>query len=102
MRENPDQAVASKPKVKHRPVISSLPLVAVALMALAGGIRSASADWQLVWSDEFDGTSVDPTKWTYDIGNGSGGWGNNELEYYTSRPTNVYVASGLLHIVARR
>jgi len=72
------------------------------LMALAGGIRSASADWQLVWSDEFDGTSVDATKWTFDIGNGSGGWGNNELQYYTSRATNVYVASGLLHIVARK
>src|SRR5438034_2451702 len=28
------------------------------------------------------------------------GWGNNELEYYTSRPENVYVTNGLLHIVA--
>ena len=82
--------------------ISWLPVAAVALATLAGGIRSASADWQLVWSDEFDGTSVDPTKWTYDIGNGANGWGNNELQYYTSRATNVYVASGLLHIVARK
>ena len=72
------------------------------LAALAASTCIGHAGWQLVWSDEFDGTSVNPTKWTYDIGNGSNGWGNNELQYYTSRPTNVYVAGGLLHIVARR
>lgn len=91
-----------KPNVKRPSVISWLSLAALALAALAGGTNSASADWQLVWNDEFDGTNVDPAKWTYDIGNGSGGWGNNELEYYTSRATNVYVANGLLHIVARK
>lgn len=58
--------------------------------------------WQLVWNDEFDGTSVDSAKWNYDIGNGNGGWGNNELQYYTSRPTNVYVSGGFLNIVARK
>ncbi|MEJ0089859.1 MAG: family 16 glycosylhydrolase [Limisphaerales bacterium] len=60
------------------------------------------ADWQLYWSDEFDGNSINANNWTFDIGNGSGGWGNNELEYYTSRPENVYVSDGLLHIVARQ
>ncbi len=58
-------------------------------------------NWNIVWSDEFNGTSVDPKVWTYDLGNGSGGWGNNELEYYTSRPQNVSVSGGLLHITAR-
>jgi len=62
----------------------------------------ARADGPLVWSDEFDGSSVNPNNWVYDIGNGVGGWGNNELEYYTSRPENVYVADGFLHIVARQ
>ena len=57
---------------------------------------------QVIWSDEFDGTALDPSHWTFDIGTGPPypGWGNNELEYYTSRPQNVYVANGLLHIVA--
>ena len=63
-------------------------------------LEIAHGDWQLTWSDEFDGNSINTNNWTFDIGNGSGGWGNNELEYYTSRPQNVYVTNGLLHIVA--
>jgi beta-glucanase (GH16 family) len=58
--------------------------------------------WQLVWSDDFDGTSVDSTKWSYDIGNGVNGWGNDELQYYTSRATNVFVTNGFLNIIARK
>jgi beta-glucanase (GH16 family) len=38
----------------------------------------------LAWADEFDGPTVNTTdNWTFEEGNGSGGWGNNELEYYT-------------------
>lgn len=47
-------------------------------------------NWILTWSDEFDGAAgvlPDATKWTFDIGNG--GWGNQELQYYTNRPENV-------------
>ncbi|HXT11019.1 MAG TPA: glycoside hydrolase family 16 protein [Candidatus Angelobacter sp.] len=54
----------------------------------------------IVWSDEFDGDSVKTNIWTYDLG--ASGWGNNELEYYTSRTNNSFVANGLLHIVARQ
>ena len=44
----------------------------------------------LVWSDEFNTPGApDPAKWGYDIGTGSGGWGNNELQYYTNRVDNV-------------
>jgi beta-glucanase (GH16 family) len=56
-------------------------------------------NWNIVWSDEFNGSSINASNWTFDIGNGSGGWGNNEQEYYTSRPQNAYVSNGLLHIV---
>ncbi len=79
------------------------------LAALACGTGSGHAAWQLAWSDEFGGAAVNTSNWTYDTGNGFwtgsywvSGWGNNELEYYTSRPQNVYVADGLLHIVARQ
>ena len=51
---------------------------------------SAAQEWTLVWSDEFDGpagTPPDSTKWGFDIG--GGGWGNNELETYTSRVQNA-------------
>ncbi|GAB3506184.1 glycoside hydrolase family 16 protein [Pseudoxanthomonas daejeonensis] len=53
------------------------------------------------WQDEFDGDGQpDPAKWGYDLG--GKGWGNNELQYYTDKPANAFVADGLLTIVARR
>ncbi len=54
----------------------------------------------LVWSDEFSGSSsnVDSTKWGFDLGINKG-WGNSEKETYTSRTNNAYVANGLLHII---
>ncbi|HVT86372.1 MAG TPA: glycoside hydrolase family 16 protein [Chitinophagaceae bacterium] len=48
--------------------------------------------WELVWSDDFlgnAGAAPDPSKWTFDIGNGTNGWGNQELEYYTDRSQNI-------------
>jgi beta-glucanase (GH16 family) len=63
--------------------------------------------WTLVWSDEFNRKTIDPEKWTYDIGNGFwfnnewiGGWGNEELEYYTDRQENVSLDNGMLVIRA--
>lgn len=56
----------------------------------------------LVWSDEFNGSSLDTSKWGYEIGTGAGGWGNNELQYYTNRTDNAYVLDGALHIKAKK
>ena len=80
------------------------PLVQAILIAglTFGSSRGAQAAWRLVWRDEFNGSSVNTRYWDFDVGNGSNGWGNHELEYYTSRPENVFVSHGLLHIVARR
>ncbi len=63
------------------------------------------AGYTLVWSDEFDGDSLDLTKWDYQIGNGktasnNSGWGNNEAEYYTNSENNVSVSDGYLTITA--
>lgn len=57
--------------------------------------------WVLVWTDEFeapDGSAVDPKKWRFDTG--SGGWGNNELQYYTDTTDNAYIEDGNLVIKA--
>ncbi len=52
-----------------------------------------------LWSDEFSVNGApDPTKWGYDTG--AGGWGNNELQNYTTRPENVIVSNGILKINA--
>lgn len=59
--------------------------------------------YELVWSDEFNGTEVDTTKWGFDLGNispeGNVGWGNSELQHY--RPENATVADGMLSIEAQ-
>ena len=52
----------------------------------------------LVMEEEFETSGApDPEMWTYDIGTGENGWGNNELQYYTDRAENVVVD----HRVAR-
>ena len=62
-----------------------------------------ASEWKVVWSDEFkqpDGSAPDPSKWSYETG--GSGWGNNELEYYTSRTNNVRIEDGKLVIEARK
>lgn len=54
--------------------------------------------WRLVWNDEFDGSSIDSRRWQHETG--GNGWGNNELQFYTSRPENSFVSDGRLHIRA--
>src|ERR1700737_1086697 len=64
------------------------PILAVCVLSPA----LAQTSLRLVWSDEFDGpanSQPDPTKWAYDLG--GGGWGNAELETYTSSAENAHV-----------
>jgi len=69
-------------------------------LILAGAPVVANAE-TLLWSDEFDsGTAPNPDVWTPDLGNW--GWGNNELQNYTSDPANLRVENGNLVIAARK
>ena len=56
-------------------------------------------NYSLIWQDEFNGTSLS-SDWTHEIGNGSWGWGNNELQYY--RQQNTSVENGYLTIRAKQ
>ena len=70
----------------------------------ATGCTSSTAGYKLVWSDEFTGpagTAVDSSKWTFDVG--GTGWGNDELEYYTSGTNNAALdGAGNLVITAKQ
>ncbi|MFY0592174.1 glycoside hydrolase family 16 protein [Roseivirga sp.] len=57
------------------------------------------ANRTLVWSDEFESSSLNLSDWTYEIGTGSNGWGNNELQYYTN--SNTSMQDGHLVITAK-
>lgn len=60
----------------------------------------------LFWQDEFNGTSLDTSKWNYETGYyitddpNSWGWGNAELEHYTNSTQNVFVEDGKLNLKA--
>jgi len=68
-----------------------------------GGYLSPASytGYNLVWSDEFSGKTLNPANWIYDIGNGNGGWGNGELEYYTNSTNNLFLSNGCLIIEAK-
>jgi beta-glucanase (GH16 family)/SOS-response transcriptional repressor LexA len=78
----------------------------ILLCCIVGHFRGNAQCWDLVWADEFNGTSLDQTKWSYQLGTGCDinlcGWGNNELQTYTSRPENISVSNGNLIITARK
>ena len=57
-------------------------------------------DWQLIWSDEFNGkkgTPLDLSKWTYEVKENNY---NNELQYYTDHPVNASL-DGQGHLLIR-
>ena len=56
-----------------------------------------AATYQLVWSDEFNGTSIDASKWNIDVGNPGV---NHEQEYYQA--ANATVSNGNLVITAKQ
>jgi beta-glucanase (GH16 family) len=62
-----------------------------------------SADYKLIWSEEFnqESTELDPTKWNIEEGYGQDGWGNDEWQLYTNSQENVRVEDGNLIITTK-
>jgi beta-glucanase (GH16 family) len=100
---------------RRLPVLMTLAATAAALLvttaqpaatapAAPAAPPSTTAWGGVTFADEFNagaGTSPDQSKWRYDIG--GGGWGNNELQYYTNRTDNIaHDGTGNLVITARR
>lgn len=88
-------------------MLRSMTRLAPLLFALALGSSAPQAvrasahpeEWELVWSDEFDGKEIDAAKWKHETG--GHGFGNNELQYYTDRADNSYLEGGALVIRAQ-
>ena len=85
--------------------VNSLASILIFIFLSLQATTAAAQDYRLVWSDEFDGTELDPSKWEYMTGDGTAlglpsGWGNNELEWY--RSDNAAVENGLLRITAKK
>lgn len=80
----------------------TLNLLTAFALALPLGVSAQTttppSGYELRWSDEFNGTSLNTTLWNIEE-NGNGG-GNQELQYY--RKENVAVHDGNLVLTARR
>ncbi|MCA9137429.1 MAG: glycoside hydrolase family 16 protein [Planctomycetales bacterium] len=80
---------------------TKLSVLLTVLVAMSGSVKCQDpASGNVVWSEEFDGDSIDRSIWTHDVG--GHGFGNGQLEYNTRRPENSYVRNGSLVIEARR
>ena len=75
-------------------------LAASASSAPQAKVITSAPAWELDWSDEFDGATLDHGKWKEQTG--GDGWGNDELENYTRRPENIRLENGMLVIEARK
>jgi hypothetical protein len=72
-------------------------LLLVAGLCLSMSARSQTATpWTMIWNDEFSGTTLDQTKWTYETGTGvNGDFGTGQLDRATARPENVAIEQGI-------
>lgn len=95
-----------KMTLKHSSTKKSFLFASTLLLLLACSEdekQQAITKTKLVMQEEFDvNGSPNPALWSFDIGTGNNGWGNNEQQYYTDRPENIVVEDGMLKITARQ
>jgi len=63
-------------------------------------IQNPGFGYSLVWAEDFNGSTLNTNDWNYETG--AGGWGNNELQNYTSGTNNAYIENGSLVIEAKQ
>ncbi|HYG39995.1 MAG TPA: discoidin domain-containing protein [Cytophagales bacterium] len=65
-------------------------------VGLCISITAQCQTWNLVWSDEFNGTTLDQSNWNYETGTGvNGDFGTGQLDRATDRPENVAIEQGI-------
>lgn len=93
---------ARENKITFRNTVAKTELKLVQESSADGDAMFVPTGYELFWSDEFEGDALNTNDWTCEIGRGSDGWGNAELQYYTDREENVAVRDGKLVITARK
>lgn len=106
---------SSKPVSSSKPTSSTTPLPSSSSAPTSSPIAASSSSssstsgyvpsgYSLKWSDEFEGSSLNSSYWTAQLGDGTDygitGWGNSEAECYTAN--NATVGSGELKITAKK
>lgn len=91
-------------QLKHKPSHSRSTLTIILAVLCCLSLPASAQNWELAWSDEFDGASIDSNKWEFQLGDGTAygipGWGNNELQWY--RMENATIENGHLIITAKK
>ena len=70
--------------------------LSISLLTVTSTDAQSLDGWVLQWSDEFDGTTLDGSKWRLELSEGDHG-----MSAYTDRPENLFVADGYLALQAR-
>jgi beta-glucanase (GH16 family) len=87
------------PKNLYKMLFAIVLLISAVSAAQTAPTQPSRPGWTLTWSDEFnapDNSPVDSSKWVSETG--GNGWGNQELEYYTTRLDNAFHQGGNLVI----
>ncbi|MFC2138342.1 carbohydrate-binding protein [Bacteroidota bacterium] len=85
------------PETEYNLSIQAFDLAGNSSSAAQVTISTKAIDWEIIWSDEFDGNEVDEDKWTFSVGPNNA---NNEEQYYTDG-ANSYVSDGILTLEAK-
>ena len=82
--------------------VSGVAAIAICALSAVGCSSDPQGDtrpWEMVWADEFDGATLDDSKWKIDTG---ASFGTSQLDFDTTRPENIAVTGGNLVITARK